>query len=146
MPLFVAHAASSEILLFAGNFLVSCFNKYCLMWFVICEELLQDQHEIISFASSFAHWAHKGTFPLRNRHGWADKDWNWGSPFGTAHDEAMALRERLDTQETSGAKYQGFMVGAGPSQIIYRCFWFCHAPHEVWNTTFLFRLGWSRVG
>eukprot|EP00434_Breviolum_minutum_P021776 symbB.v1.2.019221.t1/scaffold1565.1/size111341/8 len=33
------------------------------------------------------------------RHGWADKDWNWGSPFGTAHDEAMALRERLDTQE-----------------------------------------------
>ncbi|CAK8987549.1 unnamed protein product [Durusdinium trenchii] len=33
------------------------------------------------------------------RKGWADKDWNWGSPFGTAHDEAMALRERLDTRE-----------------------------------------------
>mmetsp|Transcript_69928 Transcript_69928/g.154220 ORF Transcript_69928/g.154220 Transcript_69928/m.154220 type:complete len:172 (+) Transcript_69928:24-539(+) len=33
------------------------------------------------------------------RYGWADKDWNWGSPFGTAHDEAMALRERLDTRE-----------------------------------------------
>ena len=23
-----------------------------------------------------------------DRYGWADKDWNWGSPFGTAHDEA----------------------------------------------------------
>ena len=79
----------------------------------------------ISFASSFEHWAHKSTLPLRNRHGWADKDWNWGSPFGTAHDEAicnntlstlhtspaesdgicgleaMALRERLDTKETA---------------------------------------------
>eukprot|EP00971_Amphidinium_carterae_P080454 1592083-Amphidinium_carterae.1 len=32
--------------------------------------------------------------------GWSDPDWNWGSPFGKAHDEAMALRARLRTEPT----------------------------------------------
>eukprot|EP00441_Pelagodinium_beii_P026496 CAMPEP_0197670438 /NCGR_PEP_ID=MMETSP1338-20131121/74572_1 /TAXON_ID=43686 ORGANISM="Pelagodinium beii, Strain RCC1491" /NCGR_SAMPLE_ID=MMETSP1338 /ASSEMBLY_ACC=CAM_ASM_000754 /LENGTH=135 /DNA_ID=CAMNT_0043250175 /DNA_START=87 /DNA_END=494 /DNA_ORIENTATION=+ len=27
--------------------------------------------------------------------GWADPGWNWGSPFGTAHDLAMGVRQKL---------------------------------------------------
>uniref|UniRef100_A0A7S1TP55 Uncharacterized protein n=2 Tax=Phaeomonas parva TaxID=124430 RepID=A0A7S1TP55_9STRA len=32
--------------------------------------------------------------------GWASRDWNWGSASGTAHDMAMALREKLRTKKS----------------------------------------------
>eukprot|EP00913_Durusdinium_trenchii_P003285 g3040.t1 len=51
------------------------------------------------------------------RKGWADKDWNWGSPFGTAHDEAMALRERLDTRETHGEQRETWLKRLESGQV-----------------------------
>ncbi len=129
MPLFVA--ASCNIL-WNSSSLCWEFPSFMLqevLFDVICicgRATTLPTREIIGFASSFEHGAHKSTLHLQqNRHGWADKDWNWGSPFGTAHDEAiciylhlnqqnliesalgleaMALRERLDTKETSGVK------------------------------------------
>ncbi|OLQ08193.1 hypothetical protein AK812_SmicGene8324 [Symbiodinium microadriaticum] len=40
------------------------------------------------------------------RRGWADPNWNWGSPIGTAHNEAMALRARLaSATQTCSARF-----------------------------------------
>mmetsp|Transcript_44683 Transcript_44683/g.83433 ORF Transcript_44683/g.83433 Transcript_44683/m.83433 type:complete len:178 (-) Transcript_44683:8-541(-) len=45
------------------------------------------------------------------RRGWADPDWNWGSPIGTAHNEAMALRERLASVRAREAWLQRLLAG-----------------------------------
>eukprot|EP00931_Biecheleriopsis_adriatica_P000645 TRINITY_DN100735_c0_g1_i1.p1 TRINITY_DN100735_c0_g1~~TRINITY_DN100735_c0_g1_i1.p1 ORF type:complete len:185 (-),score=34.79 TRINITY_DN100735_c0_g1_i1:27-581(-) len=46
----------------------------------------------------------KGRQPMRIlRRGWADPNWNWGSPFGDAHDLAMAIRRQLSSVEVRKA-------------------------------------------
>mmetsp|Transcript_16632 Transcript_16632/g.24444 ORF Transcript_16632/g.24444 Transcript_16632/m.24444 type:complete len:179 (-) Transcript_16632:112-648(-) len=53
--------------------------------------------------------SHQNSFSrFQNRHshfdvvmaGWSDPNWNWGSPFGTAHDLAMNLRSKLSSRDS----------------------------------------------
>eukprot|EP00439_Symbiodinium_sp_Y106_P071690 s50_g12.t4 len=48
---------------------------------------------------------------VEQKRGWADPNWNWGSPIGTAHNEAMALRERLASGKEREAWLRRLLAG-----------------------------------
>eukprot|EP00419_Tripos_fusus_P076744 CAMPEP_0172889130 /NCGR_PEP_ID=MMETSP1075-20121228/138067_1 /TAXON_ID=2916 /ORGANISM="Ceratium fusus, Strain PA161109" /LENGTH=172 /DNA_ID=CAMNT_0013743119 /DNA_START=45 /DNA_END=563 /DNA_ORIENTATION=+ len=66
------------------------------------------------------------------RNGWADSNWNWGSPNGEAHDLAMGLRRKLQTHFAREEWLQDLKAGKADIEELKLALGLCiqHAARE----------------